>query len=57
MGVVEDKEQGPAVILDRTVFHPQGGGQPSDCGGYTINTGRFIRPAACSVAVSYVVIK
>ncbi|CAN0443996.1 unnamed protein product, partial [Scytosiphon promiscuus] len=31
LGVVEDP-QGPAVILDRTVFHPQGGGQPSDQG-------------------------
>ena len=34
LGVVEDEKQGPAIILDKTVFHPQGGGQPSDCGGY-----------------------
>lgn len=32
MGVVEDEKQGSALILDRTVFHPQGGGQPSDHG-------------------------
>lgn len=32
LGVVEDEARGPAVILDRTIFHPQGGGQPSDRG-------------------------
>ncbi|CAM9170821.1 unnamed protein product [Pylaiella littoralis] len=32
LGVVEDETQGPAVILDKTIFHPQGGGQPSDEG-------------------------
>lgn len=35
LGVVDEDEtqgQGPAVILDKTIFHPQGGGQPSDEG-------------------------
>lgn len=32
LGVVEDDSQGSAIILDRTIFHPQGGGQPSDEG-------------------------
>ncbi|CAM9736932.1 unnamed protein product [Scytosiphon promiscuus] len=45
LGVVEDP-QGPAVILDRTVFHPQGGGQPSDQGTITCES--------CTVSVSMV---
>lgn len=32
MGVAEDEKLGHAIILDKTVFHPQGGGQPSDHG-------------------------
>ncbi|CAN0396388.1 unnamed protein product, partial [Ectocarpus sp. 12 AP-2014] len=32
LGVVEDDSRGSAIILDRTIFHPQGGGQPSDEG-------------------------
>lgn len=32
LGVIEDDKQGYAVVLDRTIFHPQGGGQPSDTG-------------------------
>eukprot|EP00752_Nemacystus_decipiens_P004913 g4472.t1 len=35
LGVVHDEAQGPAVVLDRTIFHPQGGGQPSDQGTIT----------------------
>jgi Ser-tRNA(Ala) deacylase AlaX len=27
-----EKDNEVAVILDRTIFHPQGGGQPSDEG-------------------------
>ncbi|CAM9753551.1 unnamed protein product [Ectocarpus fasciculatus] len=46
LGVVEDDSQGSAIILDRTIFHPQGGGQPSDEG--TITCGD------CTVAVSKV---
>ncbi|CAM9720730.1 unnamed protein product [Ectocarpus sp. 8 AP-2014] len=46
LGVVEDDSQGFAIILDRTIFHPQGGGQPSDEG--TIACGD------CTVAVSKV---
>lgn len=44
VGVVEDEKQGPAIILDRTVFHPQGGGQPSDCGEY-----RVLRTYRCAI--------
>ena len=29
---IEDAEDGPLVVLDRTVFYPGGGGQPSDRG-------------------------
>lgn len=32
LGVVEDVKHGHGVIFDRTIFHPQGGGQPSDEG-------------------------
>lgn len=32
LGIVRDEKQGTAIILDRTIFHPQGGGQPSDQG-------------------------
>ncbi|CBJ48444.1 Similar to ATP binding / alanine-tRNA ligase [Ectocarpus siliculosus] len=46
LGVVEDDSQGSAIILDRTIFHPQGGGQPSDEG--TITCGD------CTVPVSKV---
>ncbi|MFB6257979.1 MAG: alanyl-tRNA editing protein [Flavobacteriales bacterium] len=28
----QDHEKGKALILDRTIFHPQGGGQPADRG-------------------------
>lgn len=35
VGVLGDEEQGTtAIVLDRTVFHPQGGGQPSDHGTF-----------------------
>jgi alanyl-tRNA synthetase len=30
--VLEDGDTTLGVVLDRTVFHPQGGGQPSDTG-------------------------
>eukprot|EP00903_Cladosiphon_okamuranus_P008880 g8502.t1 len=46
LGVIEDEAQGPAIILDRTIFHPQGGGQPSDRG--TITWG------SCTVSVEMV---
>lgn len=34
-------ERGLAVILDQTIFYPQGGGQPSDHGTITSDTGVF----------------
>ena len=30
--VVKDETQGMAIITDQTIFHPQGGGQPTDQG-------------------------
>ena len=36
--VVEQAEGG--VVLDRTAFYPQGGGQPSDTGSLRDNDGR-----------------
>lgn len=30
-------ERGPFVILDQTIFYPQGGGQPSDKGSISVN--------------------
>lgn len=32
-----DKEGEYAVILDKTIFHPQGGGQPADEGTLSID--------------------
>lgn len=41
IGTARDEKQGLAVILDRTIFHPQGGGQPSDCGESSSGCTRF----------------
>lgn len=39
---VIETERGLAVILDRTIFYPQGGGQPSDHGAISSSGGRFL---------------
>ena len=36
-----ENEHGIALILDQTIFYPQGGGQPSDSGSIVSKTGRF----------------
>lgn len=38
---VEDHPEGTAVVLDRSAFYPQGGGQPSDKGWITSENRRF----------------
>ena len=38
---IEQDEQGLAVILDQTIFYPQGGGQPTDIGVITSNSAEF----------------
>jgi Ser-tRNA(Ala) deacylase AlaX len=38
---IQDQEQGQALILDRTIFHPQGGGQPADRGWIEGENGKF----------------
>jgi Ser-tRNA(Ala) deacylase AlaX len=37
-----DTERGVALVLDCTVFHPQGGGQPADTGIVKSETGEFV---------------
>lgn len=37
----KENEKGKAVILDRTIFYPQGGGQPSDTGVIKNDNGVF----------------
>lgn len=37
----EETERGKAIILDKTIFYPQGGGQPSDTGYIFTDTARF----------------
>jgi Ser-tRNA(Ala) deacylase AlaX len=43
---IEEDAGATHVILDRTLFHPQGGGQPSDCGTIEAESGRFTVTAA-----------
>lgn len=38
---MRENEKGKAVILDRTIFYPQGGGQPTDTGHINSNNGVF----------------
>lgn len=38
---IEESDHGKAVILDKTIFYPQGGGQPSDTGYISTDTARF----------------
>lgn len=38
---MRENEKGNAVILDQTIFYPQGGGQPSDTGYIKSDTGIF----------------
>lgn len=39
---VENTENGIAVILDKTIFYPQGGGQPYDLGEIVSGTNSFV---------------
>ncbi len=39
---VRETEKGLAILLDRTIFYPQGGGQPADHGTITSENGAFI---------------
>jgi Ser-tRNA(Ala) deacylase AlaX len=43
---VGEQDGAMRVLLDRTLFHPQGGGQPSDCGAIESEAGRFVVTAA-----------
>lgn len=38
---VENDEQGTLVVLDETIFYPQGGGQPTDIGTITFSNVTF----------------
>jgi len=38
---VKSHEKGTAIILDNTIFYPQGGGQPADNGIISSNTAKF----------------
>src|SRR5271170_7651969 len=39
LSIENSEEKGISVILDQTIFYPQGGGQPADQGQITDNTG------------------
>lgn len=39
---LRENERGQAVILDETIFYPQGGGQPADQGEITSTSAKFI---------------
>lgn len=39
---IRDTEKGTALILDQTIFYPQGGGQPADTGKITSPNGVFV---------------
>jgi Ser-tRNA(Ala) deacylase AlaX len=39
---MKENEKGKAAILDETIFHPQGGGQPADRGEITSDHGVFL---------------
>lgn len=39
---VKETEKGTALILDKTIFYPQGGGQPADHGVISSVNGKFI---------------
>lgn len=41
-GIVEAAEDDARVILDQTVFHARGGGQPGDCGWLVLSDGRSL---------------
>ncbi len=38
---IEQTEKGAAIILDQTIFYPQGGGQPADSGYIENENGKF----------------
>ena len=38
---IKENEKGKAVILDETIFYPQGGGQPADTGKIILDNNIF----------------
>ena len=38
---IQENEKGKAIILDRTIFHPRGGGQPNDQGVISNDKAKF----------------
>ncbi|HIF14485.1 MAG TPA: hypothetical protein EYQ86_03840 [Bacteroidetes bacterium] len=39
---LKENEKGTAIILDQTIFYPQGGGQPADTGKIILGSNEFI---------------
>ncbi|MBO4266135.1 MAG: alanyl-tRNA editing protein [Lachnospiraceae bacterium] len=41
--LVSDETKEPCIVLDRTAFFPEGGGQPSDVGSIVLQSGETVR--------------